>query len=195
MPADIDDRTFARSSALAALNNLRSGGFAPPRATIHSTLLPRGGVDGTVPQWVYVTAAELWVPTEELANAYRRMQRNLMSEPDRDDLGLTYFVSSSVAHVCRRSWKRVVSGSFVRLSSGLRARRHSASLPSGELSVPARRTGRGRPAKSRGPSDLVSVTDRHCGRSLLGSRVSGACPPGRRYEAPGSSWRRSWCPR
>jgi len=27
-------------------------------------------------------------------------------------LGLTFFVSSSVAHVCRRSWKGVVSGSF-----------------------------------------------------------------------------------
>jgi hypothetical protein len=27
-------------------------------------------------------------------------------------LGLTFFVCSSVAHVCRRSWKRVVSGSF-----------------------------------------------------------------------------------
>jgi hypothetical protein len=27
-------------------------------------------------------------------------------------LGLTFFVSSSVAHVCLRSWKRVVSGSF-----------------------------------------------------------------------------------
>jgi len=78
MPVDLDDRTFARYSALDALNNLRSGGSAPPRATMTGTLLPRGGVDGTVPQWVYVIAAELWMPAEEVARAFRATQRSLM---------------------------------------------------------------------------------------------------------------------
>jgi hypothetical protein len=81
-PADLDDRTFDRYLALGALNHLRSGGSAPPRATILGTLLPRGGVDGTIPQWVYVIAAELWVPAEEVARRFRTMQRTLMVDPD-----------------------------------------------------------------------------------------------------------------
>jgi hypothetical protein len=80
---DLDDRTFARSSALGALNHLRSGGSAAPRATIHGTLLPRGGVDGTVPQWVYVVAAELWIPAEEVARSFRTMQQTLMDDPNQ----------------------------------------------------------------------------------------------------------------
>jgi len=83
MPVDLDDGTFGRSSALGALNHLRSGGSAAPRATIHGTLLPRGGVDGTVPQWVYIVAAELWVPAEEVARSFRTMQRTLMEDPNQ----------------------------------------------------------------------------------------------------------------
>ena len=82
-PVDPEDRTFARGLALSARDHLHSDGPAPPRARMHSTLLPRGGVDCTAPQWVYVTAVELWMPAEEVANAYRRMQRTLMSEPDQ----------------------------------------------------------------------------------------------------------------
>jgi hypothetical protein len=82
-PIDLDDHTSARSSALGALNHLRSGGSAPPRATIHGILLPRGGVDGTIPQWVYVIAAEVWVPAEEVARSFRTMQQTLMVDPDQ----------------------------------------------------------------------------------------------------------------
>ena len=81
-PTDLDDRTSDRYLALGALNHLRSGGSAPPRATIMGTLLPRGGVDRTIPQWVYVIAAELWVPAEEVARRFRTMQRTLMVDPD-----------------------------------------------------------------------------------------------------------------
>jgi hypothetical protein len=82
-PIDLDDRTSARSSALGALNHLRSGGSAPPRATIHGTLLPRGGVDGTIPQWVYVIAVELWTPPTEVAKSFRAMQQALMVDSDQ----------------------------------------------------------------------------------------------------------------
>jgi hypothetical protein len=82
-PTDLDDRTSDRYLALGALNHLRSGGSAPPRATILGTLLPRGGVDETIPQWVYVIAAELWVPAEEVARRFRTMQRTLMVDPDQ----------------------------------------------------------------------------------------------------------------
>lgn len=80
VPVDPDDRAFARFLALGALNQLRSGGSAPPRSTMSGTLLPRGGVDGTVPQWVYVIAAELWMPAEEVARDFRTKQRTLMAE-------------------------------------------------------------------------------------------------------------------
>lgn len=83
VPVDLGDRTMARSSALGALNSLRSGGSAPPRGAMSGTLLPRGGVDGTVPQFVWVMAAELWVPAEDVAKTFRAMQRYLMAKPDR----------------------------------------------------------------------------------------------------------------
>jgi hypothetical protein len=83
VPVHFEDRTLARYSALDALNNLRSGGSAPPRATMTGTLLPRGGMDGTVPQWVWVMAAELWVPAEDVAESFRAAQRNLMDKPDQ----------------------------------------------------------------------------------------------------------------
>ena len=82
-PVVLDEPTSARSLALGALNRLRSGGSAPPRATIASTVLPCGGVDGTVPQWVWVMAAELWVPAEEIAKAFRAAQRTRMVEIDK----------------------------------------------------------------------------------------------------------------
>ena len=83
VPVDLNDRTMARSSALGALNSLRSGGSAPLRAAMSGTLLPRGGLDGTVPQFVWVMAAELWVPAEDVAKSFRRMQRYLMAKPDQ----------------------------------------------------------------------------------------------------------------
>jgi hypothetical protein len=76
----LGDRTFARLQALGSLNRLRTGGRSSGRATIQGTLLPRGGVDGTLAQWVYVVAAELWVPAEEVANSYRRMQKTVSAE-------------------------------------------------------------------------------------------------------------------
>jgi hypothetical protein len=81
-PVDPEDRAFARGLALSALDRLHSGGSAPPRARMHSTLLPRGGVDGTLPQWVYIIAVELWMPAEEVMKNYRQMQRTMMSQPD-----------------------------------------------------------------------------------------------------------------
>jgi hypothetical protein len=74
------DRTFARARALGSLNLLRTGGRSSGRAGIHGTLFPRGGVDGTLAQWVYVVAAELWVPAEEVANNYRNMQKTMSAE-------------------------------------------------------------------------------------------------------------------
>lgn len=76
-----DDRAFARSEALTSLNQLRTGGRSSGRPTIHGTLLPRGGADGTLGQWVYIVAVELWVPAEEVMNSYRRMQRSMLAAP------------------------------------------------------------------------------------------------------------------
>ena len=81
-PADPKDRVSARLGAIGALNRLHSDGSAPPRAAMHSTLLPRGGVDGTLPQWVNITAVELWMPVEKVMEAYRWMQQTMMAEPD-----------------------------------------------------------------------------------------------------------------
>ncbi len=78
--AALSDRAFARSQALSSLNLLRSGGRSGGRAAIHGTLFPRGGVDGTLAQWVYVVAVELWVPVEEVANSYRNMQKTMSAE-------------------------------------------------------------------------------------------------------------------
>jgi hypothetical protein len=83
VPVDPEDRAFARFLALDALNRLRSGGSAPARATMQSTLLPRGGADGTVPQLVHVIATELWMPAAEVARSFRAMQRTLMVDSDQ----------------------------------------------------------------------------------------------------------------
>ncbi len=83
LPADPEDRVSARMGAIGARNILRAKESAPPRAAMHSTLLPRGGVDGTLPQLVYITAVELWMPAEEVMKAYRRMQQTLMAETEQ----------------------------------------------------------------------------------------------------------------
>ena len=81
-PADPEDRASARRYALGALNALRASETAPSRAAVDSMLLPRGGVDGTLPQWVNIMAVELWVPAEEVAEKHRRKQQAMMTEPD-----------------------------------------------------------------------------------------------------------------
>jgi hypothetical protein len=79
-PATLSDRARARDQALSSLNLLRSGGRSAGKAAIHGALFPRGGVDGTLAQWVYVVAVELWVPAEEVANSIRRMQMTMLAE-------------------------------------------------------------------------------------------------------------------
>jgi hypothetical protein len=80
--SNLSDRTFARSTAMGSLNWLRTGGVSSGRSAIHGTLFPRGGLDGTLPQWVYVVAVELWVPAEELMRNYRSTQRTLLTKPN-----------------------------------------------------------------------------------------------------------------
>jgi len=61
LPTAPDHRTDVRSwdTEPTARGRIRSS-----EGCMHSRLLPRGGVDGTLPQWVYVTAVELWMPAE-----------------------------------------------------------------------------------------------------------------------------------
>ena len=66
-----------------ARNTLRSGSYSGIRSIGVGTALPRGGVDGTVPQWLCLIAAELWMPAEQIAEHFRDMQRELMIEPDQ----------------------------------------------------------------------------------------------------------------
>jgi hypothetical protein len=80
--SSLSDRTFARSTAIGSLNWLRTSGGSSGRAAIHGTLFPRGGLDGTLPQWVYVVAVELWVPAEEVMRNYRSTQRTLLAKPN-----------------------------------------------------------------------------------------------------------------
>jgi len=81
VPITLGDRTFARLSALSALDRLRAGDIQTLRARISSTHKPRGGVDGTIPQWVIFMGVEAWIPAEELADSYRRHQQALLAEP------------------------------------------------------------------------------------------------------------------
>jgi hypothetical protein len=76
-----DDRAFARGMALASFNQRQTGGRSSGRSAIHGTLLPRGGADGTLGQWVYIVAVELWAPAEEVARHYRRIQRAVLADP------------------------------------------------------------------------------------------------------------------
>jgi hypothetical protein len=110
VPGVLDERTAARLSALTALNNLRSDSYAPSRSMVLSAVLPRGGVDGTVPQWLCVIAAELWMPAEAIAGAFRRAQQNHMIEPDQPRtqaraFRVARFVwAMEAAHSKRPSW-------------------------------------------------------------------------------------------
>jgi hypothetical protein len=85
-PAPLSSRTTARARALSAYNRLHAGeeawqqGIASGRAQIHSTHKPRGGVDGTLPQWVIFMGIEAWVPAEEVKEAYRAHQQVLLAE-------------------------------------------------------------------------------------------------------------------
>jgi hypothetical protein len=108
--SSLSDRTFARSRALGTLNLLRTGGSSSGRAAIHGTLLPRGGVDGTLAQWEYIVAVELWVPAEEVMSDYRSMQRTLLSDPKPPQtqeraFDVARFVwENEIAHGQRPSW-------------------------------------------------------------------------------------------
>ena len=81
-----DNRTSARASAMSALNRLRVGNeawqeiLASGRAVVSGFHLPRGGVDGTLPQWVILLAVEAWVPAEEVKEVYRDQQQTLLAE-------------------------------------------------------------------------------------------------------------------
>ena len=79
-PLTLSDRTSARSSALSALDRLQAGDIRTRRARIHSSIFPRGGTDGTIPQWVIVMAVEAWIPAEEVKEAYRHLHHTLLAE-------------------------------------------------------------------------------------------------------------------
>jgi hypothetical protein len=78
----LSNRTLARSTALGTLNRLRTGGSSPGGIAMYGTLLPRGGLDGTIAQWVYLVGVELWVPPEEFIRSYRSIQRTMLAEPN-----------------------------------------------------------------------------------------------------------------
>ena len=77
-------RTAARSNALSALNMLRARDKNEKkmgqRARIHSTHKPRGGVDGTHPQWVIFMGIEAWIPADDVKRVYRDSQQVLLAE-------------------------------------------------------------------------------------------------------------------
>jgi hypothetical protein len=105
-----DDRTFARYQALASLNQLRTGGRSSGRPTIHGTLLSRGGADGTLGQWVYIVAVELWVPAEEVMRNYQSMQRTMLADPKPQKTSTRAFEvaafvwQNELVHGTRPSW-------------------------------------------------------------------------------------------
>ena len=76
-----DHRAFARWQALASLNLFQTGGRSSGGPTIQATFLPRGGADGTLGQWVYIVAVELWASAEEVMRSYRNIQRTLLADP------------------------------------------------------------------------------------------------------------------
>jgi hypothetical protein len=83
--SSLSERTVARARALFALNRRCAGDKASQidplkRAPIHGTHKPRGGVDGTLPQWVIFLGVEAWVPAEEVKEAYRAHQQALLAE-------------------------------------------------------------------------------------------------------------------
>jgi hypothetical protein len=86
VPARLSDRTSARGEALSALTRLYMGNEAAQnvmesgRARISSTIFPRGGVDGTLPQWVIVMGVEAWVPADDVKETYSRLRQTFMEE-------------------------------------------------------------------------------------------------------------------
>jgi hypothetical protein len=86
VPAKLSDRTSARGEALSALTRLRMGNeaaqnvMASGRARISSTIIPRGGVDGTLPQWVIVMGVEAWVPADDVKETYSRLRQTFIEE-------------------------------------------------------------------------------------------------------------------
>jgi hypothetical protein len=86
VPAHLSDRTSARGEALSALTRLHMGDDAVQevmesgRARISSTIFPRGGVDGTLPQWVIVMGVEAWVPADDVKETYSRLRQTFLAE-------------------------------------------------------------------------------------------------------------------
>jgi hypothetical protein len=86
VPARLSDRTSARGKALSAVTRLRMGSEAAQkvmesgRARISSTFFPRGGVDGTIPQWVIIMAVEAWVPADDVKESYGRLRQAFLEE-------------------------------------------------------------------------------------------------------------------
>ena len=77
---NLSGRTSARRSARASLNRLRTRGRTSGKSPVHGALMPRGGLDGTLAQFVYLLAVELWVPADEVANHYRSIQTAMSHE-------------------------------------------------------------------------------------------------------------------
>jgi hypothetical protein len=86
VPARLSDRTSARGEALSALTRLYMGNEAAQnvmesgRARISSTIFPRGGVDGTLPQWVIVLGVEAWVPADDVKETYSKLRQTFLEE-------------------------------------------------------------------------------------------------------------------
>lgn len=87
----LSGRTAARSRALEALDRLRAPDLTWQRARIRTTVKPRGGVDGTSPQWVVFMGVEAWMPAEEVKEAYRETQRALLAELNPPKTGVRAF--------------------------------------------------------------------------------------------------------
>jgi hypothetical protein len=77
---NLSGRNSARGSARSSLNRLRTRGRTSGKSPVHGALMPRGGLDGTLAQWVYLLAVELWVPADEIANHYRSIQTAMSHE-------------------------------------------------------------------------------------------------------------------
>jgi hypothetical protein len=116
VPARLSDRTSARGEALSALTRLYMGNEAAQnvmesgRARISSTIFPRGGVDGTLPQWVIVMGVEAWVPADDVKETYSRLRQTFIEEqPQPKTQARTFQVAAFVwnqerAHGERPPW-------------------------------------------------------------------------------------------
>jgi hypothetical protein len=77
---NLSGRNSARRSARSSLNRLRTRGRTSGKSPVHGALMPRGGLDGTLAQFVCLLAVELWVPADEVANHYRSIQTAMSHE-------------------------------------------------------------------------------------------------------------------